>query len=338
MAQAPTAASATANLGNIINLLQNMFLGQKSGGTEATTGASSRTGTGSETVNTSTSSLPEVIQALFGMMNTANNNAANPAAVQPVLSDISRRALTAFAPQLGREASAGLYNSTTRKQLAGQSAADTASAMASAVLQYITQQQQIGANVGNTLSNASKSTSGTTDRAENVATTNTANTTSTKKIDPGLGGLADPLGLGLLGYGLFKSKDKLLDTITGLFGSGGGAGSPASAISVDSLAGISPNFYEDVLSPLNFLSTSSPAAVAGTPADSINLFDSVLSPTDGGLDLGSFINVAGDGGDILSAISDLGNLDISGGITDFLGGAGSFFDDLWSSVSGLFSF
>lgn len=340
-------AGATSNLAGLANVLQSLFLGgSKSEGTSGT-----KTETSAAT--SSTRSDQSVIDRLQELFDGALANAKNPEAVKPVVDNILRQAQLAFTPQLGKEAQSGLYNTTVRKQLADQAVADATGASAQAILNYVTQQQQIAGQTGGTLAGAAKTTASS---GTNASTGTTAGKAATAPAIPkNIGSIA---GLGLAGYSLYKNKDSLLSKL----GIGGGSGSSPEA----ALASTGTNFPQLADTGAYQLPLAGRAgieeAIAGTPV--ANFTDSIDGLTGGipGLegittDAGSLLDsVAGSATDLgFATLPDIGTmfdftgmeelstflpdigagaLDITGMLGDF-GGTGAL-DEIFEILGGIF--
>lgn len=348
-------AASTSNLAGLSNVLQQLFLG----GNKTESGTSTKTD--ATTTTSSVRSDQGVIDQLQELFTNALSNAKNPEAVKPVVENILRQAQLAFAPQLAKEAQSGLYNTTARKQLADQAVADATGASAQAVLNYVTNQQQIAGQTGNTLANAAKTTAATQTGTQTGTQATRINTAPA--IPSNISSIA---GLGLAGYSLYKNKAKLLDKLgLGNISSAWEGGSPAAAAEA-ATAGASPfvtpgevgtagapvfNFTES----LDGVSGPIPG-LEGISVDATSVADSLASgATDffGGAvtDVTDFFSGATDLGfaelpDINSLFDFSGMEELSsflpdlGGeafdITGILGETGGFFDDVFEILGGIF--
>lgn len=299
---------AAAPLSDLAAVLQSMFLGSNKSTTETTTG-------------TARADAP-ILERLQSLFDEAMTNSRDPKAVQPVVDKIMRDAQIAFAPQLGREASAGLYNSTTRNQIANQATADAAGAVSGAVLNYKTGQQQIANQAGNTLASNARTTTG----AGNQRAVS----------PPALGQDFSKLAMtGLGAYSLFKQKDKIADWLTG---GTTVAGTPADYATFSTAA-------NDLLAPLDFLSGGTSAFSSGaTPF--VQAADELLAPLDflggGSTEIANFFtgeDIAGltdafdfGGFDITDTIMDFSGFDLGFDITDIFSGIGDFGGTIFDEI------
>ena len=309
-----TASPLTA----LATVLQTMFLGSNKNETV--------TGTGSSRPDAS------IIDRLQGLFDEALANSSDPKAVQPIVNKILEDAKVAFAPQLGREAAAGVYNSTARQQMAERASADAAGAISSAVLNYKTSQQQVAAQAGNSL-------------AANVR--NTSNTGNQRSVvPPALGAFSNPAMLGLGAYSLYKQKDKIFDWLTG--------GSTVAGTAEDVVRYTTG--AKDLLAPFNFMSggaESVPAWMDITQSpDLYHMVTGTMPPfsTAGTAAGGEVANFVSDFGDFLPDFSSFtGNevfdfaglgdsgFDIDAGfIGDIFSGAGDFAGGIFDTILSFF--
>lgn len=340
-------AASTSNLAGLANVLQTLFLGSNKSESGTTTKTDTTTGT------SSVRSDQGVIDQLQQLFDGALANAKNPEAVKPVVENILRQAQLAFTPQLGKEAQSGLYNTTVRKQLADQAVADATGASAQAVLNYVTQQQQIAGQTGNTLAAAAKTTTGTSTGTTSGTQAGRINTAAA--IPSSISSIA---GLGLAGYSLYKNKDKLLDKLgLGSTGSAWEGGSPAAAAEA-ATAGASPfvtpgeagtagapvfNFTESLdgaagpIPGLEGIGVDTSGIVDGLTAGATDVTELIGGATDLGFAQLPDINELFD----FSGMEDLGSSlgDLGAGafdLTDLLGNSGGFFDDVFEILGGIF--
>jgi len=353
-----------------------LIFGSGKTSTVDTAGKTVQSGTSTVNNGTTTQSAvngasPLAIAALLAQLQQAQNNAANPSAVDPIVQNIMRQATLAFTPVLAKEAASGLYNTSTRGLLAQEAANNATASASSAVLQYVTGQQSLANQAAQALAAATR----TTDTTGNTAnTSNTAGNSNENLTSNRTSSTASPLstsnllgaGASLLGaVGLKKFFDSdtfnklsdwagnsltsvaaklgmsdMLDSI-GLGAEAGGIAAQATDIS--QIAGMAPVGQ-------GFLGSPELPGQIGQPIASQVGSVAADAGGDGGADaliaLSNSGDVAGEaasggiGGffsDASSGISDLYN-SINAPITDALGfGLGEIFPVIGSAIPGLVS-
>lgn len=272
-------------------------------------------GTKKGTETTNTTSSPDLIALLKGLVGQASDNANNPTATQGTVDDIIRQARVAFTPTLGAAGRSGLYNSSTVSNLASESIANATRAASQAVLGYKTNQQQLAVGGASNLLAASKG-----------SVTTTAGDTSAA-ISPAL------LGGGLAALQLYAKSDKIKDLLG--FGSSGDGNIDPNLISINNnLSGAGETLPLPPDLPSSFITTPSSLSATSDAADG------------GGLDLSSLLGSGSDGGSDVSAglgSSILDTLSAAGSaISDTAGQVGSAVvdegSDILDSITKLFGF
>lgn len=205
-------------------------------------GTRNSTTSGASTNVTTSDASPAAIAALLAQIQTATQNAANPIAMNPVVAQIMRQAQLGQSPILAKMAGAGLYNSTTAAQMIGELNNNATAASSKAVLDYITNQQQIAtsaaANLGQLtrVTNASGTNTNNENSKSNVDTRGTEN--QTRNTETPLNNINSKTfmdaGLGIAGS---WALSKLLGGDNGLITKlGSGAGTVLSALGMSDVA------------------------------------------------------------------------------------------------------
>lgn len=135
----PQPPNTLGNVSQLISQLAPIFLG--SGKATSTTNAS-----------------PGAIASNQQIMQQALANSNNPDATNAIVQNIMNKAAVNFAPVIGQQNAAGMYNSSTLSMLSAQASGEATAQSAQAVLNYQTQQQQIAAAASAAGLNASKTT------------------------------------------------------------------------------------------------------------------------------------------------------------------------------------
>lgn len=183
------------------------------------------TSQGSELGGTAQSITDQLMAALFPRLTGTPDT-------DTIVNNIIRKAAVAFAPVLGQMHGAGLYNSTTLNQLAGEASSEAVGSAASAVLQANQAYQQTAANaitqaLGSVIP-ANKTATTTADKGPTTSTTagtggtTTAKTTTQQQtttppiqkalIDPSI---TSALSTAMLGVSAFKYGKQGLEWLQG---------------------------------------------------------------------------------------------------------------------------
>lgn len=172
------------------------------------------------------------IEGLRKTAATAQANADNDEITDSIVSDIMRRATLSFAPVVGQEKQAGLYSSSTLRQLSEESKANATAAASKAVLDYKTSQSQVAAGANSAIAQVTKG----------------GTTTTTGKAAPTVPAGASFAALAALaGTSIFKNKDDILDFFNSSGGDAGGTSGAGTGISTGSDASITPEFLDAFL-------------------------------------------------------------------------------------------
>lgn len=166
-------AQTLSGIGSILNGIGNIA-GLFGNSTTDTNGNQSTTSSGS--TYTQNSALTKYLQSLFGAAGTAENNATNSSATNALVQNIFRQSQIAFAPTQAKVNSAGLYGGGTEAALGEQAEADATGQAASAVLNYQTQQADLGGQLLSTLVGATKTTNTAVSGESDQSTTGTSAT------------------------------------------------------------------------------------------------------------------------------------------------------------------
>lgn len=143
---------------------------------------------------TKVTSDPGAISNLQNIINSANASADDENVTDAMVNNIMRNAAIQFAPTLGEEKQAGLYNSSTTQLLADQSKANASGAAAKAVLDFKTQQRGIAAQAAGSLAQA----------------TQTKTTQTGPSVDPTISGI---LGAAMTAKSLFANRNDIMKFI-----------------------------------------------------------------------------------------------------------------------------
>lgn len=243
------------------------------------------------------------------VFNTATGNANNTDITNAIVQNIMNQAAIAFAPTVGQQNSAGMYNSNVLQMLSAMAQGQATSQSAQAVLNYKTSQQQIALNASNQLLATNKQTSGTKQTAPIISPSmllqGGAGLVANKVLGPQLDKALNAVGLGP-------------STSTGATGVqlAGGAGKAGEAAT-----GLSPSTAFPA-------STDSVIAPSAIPSVGSSVLDTSGAIVESGLPDGA-LNAAGSGA--------IGSIDSAGGVaTDALSSLGSASTDtIASAASGI---
>lgn len=266
MAEAiPQPPNTLGNITDLVSKLAPLFLG-----------------TGKTTTTSTSTSSPGALAANQQLYTNAIANANNPSATDATVANILNKSAVDFAPVIGEQNAAGLYNSSTLSMLSAQAQGQAVAQSAQAVLQYQTQQEQIAAQANSAALSATKTTTGTTQTAPTV--------------DPTLSILGAAGSLGLNAFKtFFPDQTKAIgnaatgalksgfNSIKNLFGSGASDG--ADAVSNDAGIGIGTDASGGI----------------GQVADAGDAINSITSPTSFSSALSGNVQLADAG------VSDVGN-------------------------------
>jgi len=200
--------SGGMNIAQLIAALSPILLGSGKG-TTTDTGAGTQTGASTSTTTTGAPSLSD-LQAVFAQ---ASANSTNDAATQTIVDNILKQAAIAFGSTKAAGNSAGLYNSTTVDQLAGQAEAAATQQAAQTVLNYKTAQQQIAGQAAGSIGQITAATAPKTTTG-NTGTSNATTGGKTTQVAPSIQGGQSLLGAGAGGLIGYSALAKLLGTGT----------------------------------------------------------------------------------------------------------------------------
>lgn len=178
-----TPESPLNNVSNIINSLAPIFLG------------SGKTTQGENTSSSASAGIPELQQLLAQL----NSQAGDTSLTDNLVSNIMTKAAQAFAPTMGQQSGAGLYNSTVLRQMSNEAKARATAEASAAVLDFRTNSQKIATAAAGNLTAATKTTTST-------GTKQTAPIISPSSLLPGLLLMAGKSALG---------KTDIMDSIFG---------------------------------------------------------------------------------------------------------------------------
>lgn len=274
-----TGATGGNSIAQLLAALSPIFLG--TGVQNQNTNQSSQ-GTNAQNQNTSgtttSSASPDVISALLAQMSQATGASQNQDAVNAIINNIIKLNAEAFTPTVGEQGSAGLYNSSTLALLSAEAQARSTAQAAQSALNYSTTEQQIAANLGGTLANATKTTTNNQNVAQTGQTANQSTGQTTQQTQPIVGSGAMNLLLGALGLGgsyLLNNSSKIgnsLSDLLGLSSSGDTGGTiPADLLGSDGNAIVPP------IPPTTIPSVVAPAGGAGA----VTPFSSSVGPQAG---------------------------------------------------------
>lgn len=244
---------------------------------------------------------PEAVSATRGIAAQATANANNAETLtKDVVDNIIRKNAIAFAPVIAAQKTAGMYNTTALKQLAGESQAAATAEASKAVLDYRSQQLGIAQNANAALLNANKSVTSQTAPA----------------ISPLITG---GLGVGLLGYSAYKNRKDIKEFFDGL-----GGGSEEAAANLDRSVNIidakDAAFGADVATATAEKSAEGLTFALEGAGEATTAVDSALTASDAIASGADAFNVAGDVSDSLTFATDAA--DTAGDIVDFAGASG----------------
>jgi hypothetical protein len=202
-------AAASSPLIGISELMKNLapiFLG--SGTSTTTDSTSGGTTTGSSTTSSSAQALADNQKVI----DDATANANDPNQVSLIVNDIMTKAAQAFAPTVGQQNNAGMYNTSSLALLSAAAQGEATRQASTAVLNYKTSQQQIAQAASGNLLQATKTATTTSTAPATVATKSTV---AKPAIDPMsailTAGSAFALSKGSKLLGLDKLTDKAGD-------------------------------------------------------------------------------------------------------------------------------
>lgn len=247
-------AAATSPLIGISDLMKNLapiFLGS---GTTTTTDSTSGSSTSGGSTSSSTAS-PSALEANQQVIDQATANSNDPAQVALIVNNIMTEAARAFAPTIGQQNSAGMYNSSTLGLLSAAAQGDATRQSAQAVLTYKTSQQQIAQAASGNLLQATKAVT-TADAKTTSPVTATKAATTAPAIDPMAALLTAGSAFAVSKAGKALGIDKLADSGSDFLDKN--VGQP-----IQDFFGVGPAAAAD---QANILST---AAIGGTGRDAM---------------------------------------------------------------------
>jgi hypothetical protein len=289
-------AAASSPLIGISELMKNLapiFLG--SGTSTTTDSTSGGTTTGSSTTSSSAQALADNQKVI----DDATANANDPNQVSLIVNDIMTKAAQAFAPTVGQQNNAGMYNTSSLALLSAAAQGEATRSASQAVLNYKTSQQQIAQAASGNLLQATKTATTTSTAPATVATKSTV---AKPAIDPMsailTAGSAFALSKGSKLLGLDKLTDKAGDylntnvaqPIQDLFGVGPDAAADSAHV-FDVASGGSP-----LLQGFQPVDTGVAAEEAATSGVDISLADSLAGDVGGSVAENVAGNVAEDVG------------------------------------------
>lgn len=268
---------------------------------------------GSGKTTTTSSSSPAATSNNQAIFNQALGNSNDTSATDAIVQNIMNKAAIAFAPVVGQQNTAGLYNTSTLQLLAGQASGEATAQSAQAVLNYKTSQEQIAAQAANSIANSNRTTTSQTAPVVDptlsiLGAAGSLGLSAAKTFFPNqVKGVGDSITSGAKKLfssagDLFKSGTSNADIANGAYDTGGALGAPP-----DLGGAVSGSFGQ----------VSDAGTAAGSAADIIN---------NGG---GSFLDAASLAGDT-AAIDTTGFLAGDAGvataqdIADFGGTAADF--------------